>query len=168
MSLSMYQASIPVFLRNLANLSAILDKAAAHAEENKLDAAIFTTGRLIPNMLPLTAQVQIMSDSAKGCGARLAGVDIPSYPDTETTFVDLQARIAKTVAFLQGLTAAQIDGSETRTINLKVGGNELSFSGQHFLLNFAMPNFYFHYTTAYDILRHLGVKLGKMDFLGGI
>jgi hypothetical protein len=164
----MYQASIPVFLRNLANLSAILDKAAAHAEENKLDAAIFTTGRLIPNMLPLTAQVQIMSDSAKGCGARLAGVDIPSYPDTETTFVDLQARIAKTVAFLQGLTAAQIDGSETRTINLKVGGNELSFSGQHFLLNFAMPNFYFHYTTAYDILRHLGVKLGKMDFLGGI
>jgi hypothetical protein len=166
MSLSMYQASIPVFIRVLGNLSAILDKAAAHAEAKKIDPSVLVNARLAPDMLPLARQVQIATDGVKGCAARLAGIEIPSYPDTETTFPELEARIAKTVAFLQSVRADQIDGSEGRTVTLKLRGKDTSFKGQPYLLNFVNPNFYFHVTTAYDILRHNGVELGKADYLG--
>jgi hypothetical protein len=117
-------------------------------------------------MLALARQVQIASDAAKGCTARLAGAEVPSYPDTETTFPELQARIAKTVAFVKGFTAAQIDGSEDRTCVLKIRGDDMKFRGQDYLFKLSLPNFFFHVTTAYDILRHNGVELGKMDYLG--
>ena len=166
MSLSMYQASIPVFVRMLGNLSALLDKAQAHAEQKKFDPAVLVSARLAPDMFPLSRQVQIACDSAKAGAARLAGIDIPSHPDTETTLPELKARIAKTIAFVQSVKAEQIDGSEARTITMKVGPQEMSFKGEQFLLGFAMPNFYFHLTTAYALLRHNGVSLGKGDFLG--
>jgi len=167
MSLSMYQASIPVFIRMLGNLSVILDKAAAHAEAKKLDPAVLIKDRLAPDMLPFSFQVQTATDAAKGCAARLAGIEAPSFADTETTFPEMKERIAKTIAFLQSVNAAQIDGSEERNITLKMRAGELQFQGQGYLLHFALPNFYFHLTTAYAILRHNGVELGKADFLGG-
>jgi hypothetical protein len=162
----MYQASIPVFVRALGNLSAILDKAAANAEARKIDPAVFINARLAPDMFPLSRQVQSASDSAKGCAARLAGIEVPRYEDTESTFLELQARIAKTVAFLQSLGPELIDGSEERAIVLKLRGQETTFTGQNYFLNFALPNFFFHAVTAYDILRHNGVEIGKRDFLG--
>lgn len=168
MTLSMYQASVPVLARGLENLAAILAKAAAHAEAKKIDPAIFLNARLAPDMFPLSRQIQIASDAAKACVARLAGIEVPGYPDTESTFPELQARIAKTIAFVKSATAAQIDGSEARTVTLKMRGEEVTFRGQDYLLNLALPNFYFHVTTAYDILRHNGVDLGKSDYLGRI
>jgi len=166
MSLSMYQASIPVFVKFLGNLSAILEKAAAHAEAKKIDPAIFVNARLAPDMYPLSRQIQIATDVVKGCTARLADIAVPSYEDNETTFEELQARIAKTVAFLQSVTAAQIDGTEERAINLKLGKREVSYLGQPYLLNFVIPNLHFHTSMAYAILRHNGLEIGKMDFLG--
>lgn len=166
MQLSMYQASIPVFVRALGNLSAILDKAAANAEARKIDPPVFINARLAPDMFPLSRQVQSASDSAKGCAARLAGIEVPRYEDTETTFPELRARIAKTVTFMQGVKAAQVDGSEDRTITLKLRGREVNFSGREYLLNFVLPNFFFHATTAYAILRHNGLEIGKTDYLG--
>ncbi len=166
MSLSMYEASIPVFVRSLNNLSVILDKAVANAEARKIDPSVFIQGRLAPDMHPLPRQIQIATDGVKGAAARLAGIEVPSFPDTETTFPELKERIAKTVAFLQGINAEMIDGSEDRTITLKFPGNELSFTGKAFLLGFALPNLYFHVTAAYAILRHNGVDVGKMDYLG--
>jgi hypothetical protein len=168
MTLSMYQASVPVFGRGLESLSAILNKAATHAEAKKIDPVVFITARLAPDMFALARQVQIASDAAKGCVARLAGVDVPSYPDTESTFPELAARVAKTIAFVKGFTAAQIDGSEDRNVTLKMRGEERKFSGQAYLFNLALPNFYFHVTTTYDILRHNGVELGKADYLGAL
>jgi len=164
----MFKASAPVFTRQLANLSAILHKAEAYAAVRKIDPAVFINARLTPDMFPLSRQVQSASDSAKGCAARLAGVEVPSYADTETTFPGLQARITKTVAFLQSLRPELIDGSEERAIVLKLRGQETRFSGQYYLLNFALPNFFFHAVTAYDILRHNGVEIGKQDFLGSV
>ncbi len=166
MPLSMYQASIPVFMRMLGNLSALLDKAAAHAEAKKIDPLVFTNARLAPDMFPLTRQIQIATDGVKGCAARLAGVDLPSYQDTETTFPELQGRIKKTVDFLKGFNADQIDGTEDKAITLKVGGQDMTFKGQAYLLNFVLPNLYFHIATTYAILRHNGVEIGKRDFLG--
>jgi uncharacterized protein len=166
MSLNMYQASTPVFIRMLGNLSSILDKAVAHGEAKKIDQAIFVNARLTPDMYPLSRQVQIATDMVKGCAARLAGIEVPSYEDNETTFADLQARIAKTIAFLQSVSDGQINGSEGRTVTLKLRGKEVSFLGQPYLLDFVLPNFYFHITTTYAILRHNGVEIGKMDFLG--
>ncbi|VXC24061.1 conserved hypothetical protein [Pseudomonas sp. 8AS] len=166
MSLSMYQASIPVFVRMFGNLAAILDKAAVYADARKIDPAVLLNARLAPDMHPLTRQVQIASDAAKGCAARLAGVEIPSFADSESSFAELQARIQKTLDFLQGFSPAQIDGSEGREVVIKFPGAELKFSGQDYLLHFVLPNFYFHLTTAYAILRHNGLEIGKMDFLG--
>jgi uncharacterized protein len=166
MSLNMYQSSIPVFIRMLGNLSTILDKALAHAEAKKIDPSIFFNARLTLDMYPLSRQVQIATDMVKGCAARLADIDVPSYEDNETTFADLQARIAKTVAFLQSVSAEQINGSEERKVTLKLRGKEVNFIGQPYLLNFVLPNLYFHITTTYGILRHNGVELGKMDYLG--
>ena len=162
----MYQASIPVFIRMLGNLSTILDKALAHAEAKKIDPAIFINARLTPDMFPLSRQVQIATDMVKGCAARLAGIEVPSYEDNETTFADLQARIAKTVAFLQSVSDGQINGSEERTVTLKLRDKEVNFIGQPYLLDFVLPNFYFHITATYAILRHNGVEIGKMDYLG--
>ena len=167
MPLSMYQASVPVFAHMLGNLSTILDKGAADAEARKIDPAVFINSRLAPDMHPLNRQVQIASDAAKGCVARLAGIEPPSFPDTETTFPELKERIAKTVTFVQSIDAKQIDGTEERDITLKFPGGEFNLKGQAFLLNFALPNLYFHVATAYDILRQNGVQIGKRDFLGG-
>ena len=166
MSLSMYQASIPGFLRMLGNLSAILHKAEAYAAERKIEPGVLINARLAPDMLPLVRQVQIATDGVKGCGARLAGIEIPSYADTESSFAELQERIAKTRAFLQGIDAAQLEGSEGKEITLKFPSMEMKFGGRDYLLGFVLPNFYFHVTTAYAILRHNGLQIGKMDYLG--
>lgn len=166
MPLSMYHASVPVFLRALANLSAILRKGEEHAAAKKIDPAVFINARLAPDMFPLARQLQSATDSAKGCAARLAGMEVPRYEDTESTFPELQARIARTVAFLQGVSPESIAGSEERKVVLKLRGQEVTFSGQAYLLSFALPNFFFHTVTAYDILRHNGVEIGKADFLG--
>ncbi|MBV8273076.1 MAG: DUF1993 domain-containing protein [Cupriavidus sp.] len=166
MALSMYDVSVPVFIRALTNLSAILEKGAAHAKAQGMDASELIQTRLIADMDPLSAQVQRASDSSKGCAARLAGVETPSFPDNETTFRELQERIAKTIAYLKTIQPAQLEGSETRPVELKLHSGPITFDGKSYLLGFALPNFYFHVTTAYDILRHKGVQIGKMDFLG--
>src|SRR5690606_32144555 len=166
MSLSLYQASVPVFVRMFGNLSAILDKAAVYAEAAKIDPAVLLNARLAPDMHPLTRQIQIASDAAKGCVARLAGVEVPSFADTESSFAELQARIAKTLEFVRSLTPGQIDSGEGREVVLRLPGAEMKFSGEDYLLHFVLPNFYFHLTTAYAILRHNGLDIGKMDYLG--
>jgi hypothetical protein len=166
MPLSMYQASVPVFIRSLGSLSTVLDKAVAHATAKKIDPAVFIAARLAPDMFALARQVQIAADAAKLCVGRLAGIETPRHEDTETTFPELQARIAKTVAFLRTVEAAQIDGSEDRRFKMKLRGSETEFQGQPYLLYWALPNFFFHVTTAYAILRHNGVELGKLDYLG--
>lgn len=168
MSLSLYQASIPVLLRQLGQLSLLLDKGAAHAALKGLDPAIFVKARLTPDMFPLSRQVQIAADTAKGCAARLAGRPVPSFPDTESSFPELQARIAKTAAFLGEIVPTEIDGGEERVVVLKVGGQEIRFTGQSYLLHFVLPNFFFHVTTVYALLRRDGVELGKADFLGSL
>ena len=166
MVISMYQASAPVFVRMLNNLADILRKGADHAQAKKIDPAALLQARLYPDMFTLTRQVQIATDNAKGCVARLAGIDPPRYDDTESGFHELQGRIERTIAFVQSFKAEQIDGSEGRTVVLKVRDQSITFTGIAYLLNFALPNFLFHVTTAYDILRHNGVVLGKSDFLG--
>ena len=168
MTLNMHQASIPLMLQMFGSISAVLDKAAAHCEERKIDPAVLVGYRLAPDMIPLSGQIQIMTDQAKGCAARLAGIDIPSYADTEKTFDELKARIAKTVDFVKSVTPDQINGAEDREVVLKIGGNELKFKGSQYFFHFFLPNFYFHATTAYDILRHAGVQIGKRDFIGSI
>jgi hypothetical protein len=166
MNVSMYQASAPRFINMLNNLTAIFDKAIAHAEARKIDPAALTTFRLYPDMLPLNRQVHIACDAAKNVMARLAGVEVPKHEDTEQTFAELKARIAKTIDFIKTIKPAQIDGTEDKEIALRVGGKDMKFKGMQYLLDFALPNFYFHVTTAYNILRHNGVEIGKMDYLG--
>lgn len=166
MSLSMYQASIPVFIRQLEILSAILKKAEANAAARNINPEVFLNARLAPDMYPLTRQVQIACDMVKGCAARLAGLEVPSYDDTEKTFPELQERISKTIAYVKSVEAARIDGSEERKVVLKIRGKETEFLGQPYLLYFVIPNVYFHITTAYAILRHNGVDLGKADYMG--
>ncbi len=168
MSLSMYQASVPAFLKMLGNLSAILEKGESYAAERKLDETVLLNWRLAPDMFPLMRQIQIAADFAKGTTARLAGAEVPKYDDTEKTIADIKQRIAKTVKFVEGFKAADIDGSEQRDISITVGGQELNFKGEPYLVHFALPNFYFHATTAYDILRACGVGIGKRDFMGAI
>lgn len=166
MTVNAYQATVPAFVQILTALSAILTKAQAHAEAKKIDPAVFVNARIAPDMFPLARQVQIATDHAKGASARLAGVDVPSYADTETTFAELQARIAKTLDFIKGLKPAQFDGGLDRKVTLKIAGQEMSWNGGVYLHQFALPNFYFHVTAAYAILRHNGVEVGKRDFLG--
>lgn len=168
MTISMYQVSVPVFLKTLGNLAAILDKGATFAAARKIDPAVLLGYRLAPDMLSLTRQVQIAADHAKRAPARLAGIEAPVYEDNEASFADLKARIDKTIAFINALKPAQIDGSEARDITLKVGGSNQTLSGQAYLLHNALPNFFFHVTTAYAILRHCGVEIGKKDFIGQI
>jgi hypothetical protein len=164
----MYQASVPPFLAMLKNLTAILDKAEAYAAERKIEPEVMLNWRLTPDMFALTRQIQIAADFAKGTTARLAGKEVPKYADEEKSFAELKARIAKTVKFVEGIAPKDIDGSEGRDITLAVGGQEMHFKGEPYLVHFALPNFYFHATTAYDILRRCGVEIGKRDFLGAI
>ncbi len=168
MSLSMYQASAPVFARQLGALAKLLEKGAAYAAENNIPPAELLEARLAPDMFALPRQVQVATDSVKGAMARLAGVEIPSFPDTETTFPELVARVEKTLAFVASFSAAQIDGAEDKAIVLKIRGNEVPFTGQSYLLHFVLPNFFFHVTAAYAILRHMNVPIGKTDYLGGV
>ncbi|WP_322049350.1 DUF1993 domain-containing protein [Paraburkholderia sp. J67] len=166
MSITMYQASVPVLVRGLANLQTIIGKAQAHAAEKQIDPSVLTGARLFPDMLPLARQIHIATDTAKGCAARLAGVDAPKFEDVEVSFDDLDTRIQKTIDYLNTFKPEQIDGTEDKSITLKMRAGPIDFTGQSYLLGFVLPNFYFHVTTAYDILRHNGVEIGKLDYLG--
>jgi uncharacterized protein len=166
MPFTIYEAAIPPMIRSLENLSRILDKAVAQAksEDKSLDALL--EARLAPDMFPFTRQIQVVSDTAKGAAARLAGVEPPSFPDEEKTFAELQQRIVKTVDYLKSFRAAQFDGAEDRTVTLKFPNGDMKFSGREYLTGFVLPNFYFHMTAAYALLRHNGIAVGKMDYLG--
>ena len=166
MPLSMYEASVPAVLQMLKALSANLDKAAEHAKTNRMDPSELTSARLAPDMFPLSRQVQIATDHAKGIAARLSGRENPKFEDTEATLDELKARIAKTIAFVESVPQSEIDGSEAKEVTITPGGVARTLSGQRYLMHNALPNFFFHVTTAYDILRHKGVAVGKRDYLG--
>ena len=167
MTISMYQASVPMFRTLLGGLSDVLDKGAAFCEARQVDPSVLLTFRLAPDMFPLTRQVQIATDMVKGGVARLAGAEVPAWEDTEKTFGELKERIGKTLAFMDGFRPDQIDGSEDREIVLKMRAGDMQFAGQRYLIGFVIPNVIFHCATAYNILRHNGVEVGKRDFLGG-
>ena len=168
MTLSMHQAASLQFLRQLGTLSDILGKSEAYAAEQGIDPSELTEARLAPDMFPLTRQVQVACDMAKGCMARLGGQEVPSWADEEKSFAELRARVAKTIAFIESVPATQVDGSEDRPIAIKLRDRTLEMTGQPYLLHFALPNFYFHVTTAYAILRYKGVPLTKQDFMGAV
>jgi hypothetical protein len=168
MSDTLYDSAVPVATQFLNALSAILKKAEAYCESKKINPEALLTARLFPDMLPLSSQVQLACDFAKGAGARLAGIPVPSFPDEEKTFAELEARIAKTLAFLGTLKKEQFADAATRTVTLKIGGQDMSFPGATYLRHFALGNFYFHLTTAYNILRHNGLEIGKRDFMGQV
>jgi hypothetical protein len=167
MSLSMFDASVPALLQGLRGLKTVLAKAKAHAEAKKIEPNALLQARLYPDMFTLVRQVQIATDFAKGAAGRLAGAELPVFEDTETSFEDLQARVTKAAAFIEGLSAADFEGSETRQVSLNRRGEVVSFTGKDYLLLQALPNFWFHTTTAYAILRHNGVELSKSDYMGG-
>jgi hypothetical protein len=162
----MHSVLVSSAIRTLGNISAILDKAAAYAEAKKIEPAVLIGSRLYPDMFPLSRQIQIATDIVKGGAARLAGQESPSWPDEEKTFDELKARLAKTIDYLKSFKPEQIDGSEDRAIVLKTRAGEVNFTGQDYLLAFVLPNLYFHAATAYNILRHNGLDIGKQDFLG--
>jgi len=162
----MFDTSVPVLIHFLKGLSAMLKKAEAHCDARKIEHDAILRARLFPDMFHFTRQVQLASDFAKGMGARLAGVPVPGFPDEETSFADLQARISKTIDFLSALTKEQYAAAATRKVTVKIGGQDTDFDGATFAATYALPNFYFHVATAYDILRHNGVELGKRDFMG--
>ena len=168
MSISIYDVSVPIFTLSLTNLSAILDKAASHEEAKKVDPKVIPQVRLIVDMLPLSAQIQIACDTAKGAAARLAGVEVPKHQDTEATLTELKARVAKTLDFIKTIKPEQLQGAETREVVLQFPQSTLKFNGLNYLTNFALPNFFFHVTMAYALLRKNGIDLGKRDFLGPI
>jgi len=168
MSELIYQCSQPVFVHNLKNLSGILKLAASDVKARDIEPTVILNARLSPDMHPLTRQVQIATDHAKGCCSRLAGVETPAFADNETTFAELETRLQRTLSFLGGLKVSQFVGSETREIVMQFPIGTLSFSGLDYLNGWALPNFYFHYSTAYNILRHNGVGIGKRDFLGAV
>ena len=168
MPLTMHSASVPIFERSFGNVIGWLDKAAAHAQARRFDPAVYLGLRLAPDMLPFAKQIQIASDSAKGCVARLAGREVPSWTDDEQSLDDLKARVARTVDFVRSVPAEAFEGAETREIVLPMRNRDpLRFQGEGYLKHFALPNFFFHLTTTYALLRHAGVELGKADFLGG-
>jgi hypothetical protein len=168
MSITMHSASVPVFVRMLGNLDAWLVKAEAHAQEKKFEASVYLAARLAPDMLPFTKQIQIACDGAKFGVARLAGVEAPKHDDTEASLADLRERVRQTIAFVQSVPAAQIDGTEAKDVTIPRRTGPMTLKGEFFLKHFVMPNFYFHVTTAYALLRHNGVELGKMDYLGAL
>jgi len=167
MKTSMYHASVPTFTRTLNNLTAILEKGAAHAEARKIDASALLSARLFPDMFPLARQVQIATDTATGGAARLAGLEVPASANAETTFAELIARVRGAITYLEALNPGQLDGTEDKTITWQTRSSSKSMQGMPYLMNHLLPNLYFHVTTAYNILRHNGVELGKKDFLGG-
>ncbi len=166
MAFSMYDAFAPITKTLLGSLSEVLGKGAAHAEAKKIDEKVLTGWRLAPDMFPLSRQVQIATDGVRGGAARLAGLEMPSVPDTETTFAELQARVASTLDYVSSFKREQIDGSEDKTIVLKMRAGEVTFTGKQYLMGFVIPNFTFHCTTTYNLLRMNGVEIGKRDFLG--
>ena len=166
MSITMHSASAPVFVRMLGNVNTWLDKAEAHAAARKFDSSVYLGTRLAPDMLPFVKQIQIACDTVKFCVARLAGVDSPKFEDNETSFAELRQRIDATVAFVKSVPAAQIDGSEDKDITIPRRDGSMVMKGEAYLKHFALPNLFFHLTTAYALLRHNGVEIGKMDFLG--
>ncbi len=167
MTISMYTTSIPVFKQMLTSLKAILAKVEAQATVKKIDHTVLLQARLFPDMFPFVRQVQIAADFAKGVSARLAGVEVPSYEDNEQSFADLEARVTKTLVFIESLTPAQVEGSEEREIITQAGTpKEKKFTGQSYLLTYGLPHFFFHVTTAYSILRHNGFEIGKRDYIG--
>lgn len=166
MKISMYQTSVPPFIRVLNNLAAILEKGAAHAEARKIDPAVLLNARLFPDMFPLVRQVQLATDSASSGCARLAGAEVPVYESNETSFAELIGRVLKTVTYLETLKPQQIDESEDKTVSWQTRSSTKSMQGIPYLTNHVLPNLYFHVTTAYNILRHNGVEIGKMDYLG--
>lgn len=168
MSMSMYQASAPVFTKMLTNLAAILDKAQAHAEAKKFDPTVLLDARLAPDMLPFTKQIHIATDFARGCVARLAGDEPPKFDDNERSLAELKARIERAIAAIREYGPARIDGTENREITIKMGGQPRTFTGQKYLQEIVLPNFFFHVTTAYSLLRHNGVEIGKRDFVGPV
>jgi len=166
MTISMYGMSVPIFTRMLTNLLAIMDKAEAYSGERKFDSVVLADGRLAPDMIPLRGQIMIATDHVKGCVSRLSGKEVPSWPDTEKTFDELRARIQKALDLLAAVQPEELDGSEDRQITLKVGGNDATMRGEDYLVQRVLPNFFFHVTTAYAILRHNGVPIGKRDYIG--
>jgi hypothetical protein len=168
MAISMYEISVPALARGLTNIAALLDKGAAYAESKKFDSLTLAQSRLFPDMHPLSRQVQIACDTAKGAAGRLAQVEVPKHADTETTFAELKARIAKTAEFLKGITPAQMQGAEALAIELKFPNGAMKFTGASYLTDFVLPNFYFHMSMVYALLRNNGVEVGKSDFLGAI
>jgi hypothetical protein len=168
MALSVYAASVPVFTRGLNTLHTLLDKVSAHCEAKKIKPAAFYSARLFPDMIPFSGQVQIATDHAKGASARLAGVEIPKFADEETDFMELKTRVDNTLSFIAGLSESAFEGGEDRVVTLTMAGHERRMRGDVYLLHYAVPNFLFHVTTAYDILRHNGVEIGKRDFIGPI
>ena len=168
MTISMYQASVPAMIKTLSNLRNLLEKALTHAEIKKIDPSVLVNARLYPDMFPLSRQVQIATDMAKGAASRLAGQEVPSYEDNEATFPELIARLDKTIALLVTFKPGDIDGSEDRTITLPMRDRTLTFKGLPYLIDYVLPNVYFHTTTAFAILRHNGVEIGKKDFLGKV
>lgn len=166
MSLSMHSFSIPYFVRSLNNLAAILNKGAAHAKENEIDPSIFVSARLFPDMFPLSRQVQIACDVSKGAAARISGIEAPSFEDNESSFEELLERISKTIAFLESVPEDKLNGTEDKTVKFQAGSIEIDFTGATYLSMWALPNLYFHVTTTYNILRHNGVELGKLDYVG--
>ena len=168
MKISMYAMSVPVFVKTLGNLSSILDKAAAHGQAKKIDPAVLLAARLFPDMFALAKQVQVACDFAKGAVARLAGVEPPKDDDSERTFDDLKARIARTIEYVSGFGEQHFEGADEREVVLKIRDRTLSYRGLPYLAHVALPNFFFHVVTAYDILRHNGVELGKRDFIGQV
>ena len=169
MSLSIHDASVPVVVRAMQSLVGVIEKGRLHAESEKFDPAVVLATRLYPDMFPLSRQIQVVSDQCKGGIARLAGVDPPKFADTETTFAELRERLEKTLAFVKGVDVKKFEGAGTRPIEIKFPNNTLNFkNGWDYLLGFVLPNVYFHSATAYGILRHLGVKIGKHDFIGSL
>lgn len=168
MPLSMHRASVPVFVRALKVLASLLEKGEAHAKAQGLDPNDLVAARLTDDMLPLSGQVQRASDASKGAVSRLTGVEAPPMPDEETTFAQLQKRVADTLAYIQSVDPKAFEGSEDRTVELKLPGGTLTFTGEDYLLTFALPNFFFHVVTAYDVLRHKGVQIGKLDYMGPV
>jgi hypothetical protein len=166
MSITMHSASVPIFVRMLGNISTWLDKAEAHAEAKKFDSSVYLSARLAPDMLSFTSQVQIACDTVKFCVARLGGVESPKFEDNETTLAQLRERIGATIAYAKSVPAAKIDGSEDKDVTMPRRGGTITMKGEAYLKHFALPNFFFHATTAYALLRHNGVELGKMDYLG--
>ena len=166
MTISIYDVTVPVFNRMLTNLLAVMDKAEANATERKFDTVVFSDMRLSPDMIPFRGQIMIATDHAKGCVSRLAGREIPSWPDTEVSFGDLRGRIQKALDLLATITPADLEGSEARDVTLKLGGKDVTMNGLTYVTERALPNFFFHVTTAYAILRHGGVPVGKRDYIG--